>query len=161
MVTLFFISISIFIVYMSISMLFFGIPKSISDTYYHWEDKGVDLEILFTSFIWGITFPLMVLWIEILPDDWNFIPFIASVSLLFVGTATAFKLPLTREVHSISAFIAGLASYTWSFAYGSHYIVLITLALSLIGVFANKKNWLFWLELGLFLNMYVQLAILL
>ena len=76
MVTLFFISISIFIVYMSISMLFFGIPKSISDTYYHWEDKGVDLEILFTSFIWGITFPLMVLWIEILPDDWNFIPFI-------------------------------------------------------------------------------------
>ena len=162
MYTLYFISIAVFICYMTASIIAFGIPKSISDTYYHWEDKSLNLGILFTSFIWGITFPLMIVWIEALPNDWNFVPFIACSSLMFVGTAAAFKMPLTKEVHFTSAIIAAIASYTWSFAYGSTEIAFVSFLLPIIAIFMdkNKDNKIFWLELGAFVNMYMQLSVL-
>ena len=161
MYTLFFMSLTIFIVYLTVSILSFGIPTSLSETYYHWEEKGRDLGILFTSFIWGMTFPLMIVWIEVLPNDQNFIPFIASAALMFVGTAAAFKMDLTREVHYTATLIAALASYVWSFAYAVPSIVFITLILSIIGASANKENKIFWLEMGAFVNIYIQLLLLL
>lgn len=107
-----------------------------------------------------MTFPLMILWIEILPHDLNFIPFISGVALMFVGTASAFKMSLTREVHFTSALIAALGSYLWAIAYASPIVVLITFVLSLIGASVNKENKLFWLEMGAFVNIYLQLLIL-
>lgn len=157
MYTLFFMSLTIFVVYLAVSLMSFGIPTSLSETYYHWEEKGRDLGILFTSFIWGMTFPLMIVWIDVLPNDQNFIPFIASASLMFVGAASAFKASLTNEVHFTAALIAALASYIWAFAYGIPAIAFATFVLSMVGVVVNKDNKLFWLEMGAFANIYVQL----
>lgn len=160
--TLYFISVTVFILYMVVSALTFGITASISETYYKWEEMGKDLGILFTSFIWSITFPLMIVWIEILPEDLNFIPFIASASLIFVGTATAFKLDLTKEVHIVSAIIAFITSYTWAFAYGNYFIALSTLIIFITaGLTVGKKHKLYWVELGAFINIYLQIGILL
>ena len=160
MYTLFFMSLTIFIVYLTVSLMSFGIPTSLSETYYHWEEKGRDLGILFTSFIWGMTFPLMIVWIDILETDWNFIPFIASAALMFVGIAAAFKMKLTREVHYTAALVTALASYVWSFAYAIPSVVFITLILSIIGASVNKENKIFWLEMGAFVNIYIQLLLL-
>lgn len=160
--TLYFISVTVFILYMVASALTFGITASISETYYKWEKTSKDLGILFTSFIWGMTFPLMIVWIEILPEDLDFIPFIASASLMFVGTAAAFKLNLTKEVHIVSAIIAFIASYTWAFAYGNYFIALSTLIIFITaGLTVGKKHKLYWAELGAFINIYLQIGILL
>ena len=104
-----------------------------------------------------MTFPLMIVWIEVLTNDQNFIPLIASASLMFVGAASAFKASLTNEVHVTAALIAALASYIWAFAYGIPAIAFVTFVLSMVGVVVNKDNKVFWLEMGAFANIYIQL----
>lgn len=161
---LYIISLIVFIIYLSASALVFGITKSISETYYKWKEVDEDYSILFTSFIWGVTFPLMIVWIEILPNDLNFVPFIAAASLMFVGTATSFKESLTDKIHYISALIASIVSFTWSFAYGSVLLASLFIIVGIILVLCSKNKdikTLYWLEIIAFVNMYTQLALLL
>lgn len=158
MITMYILSASVFLIYMISIKNIFGVLPSISDSYY--ALKKHNLSAPFTLFCWGTAFPLMIYWIELVPNDWNFLPFIACGGLLFVGASPAFKdLELERKVHSISAIICAIAAYTWTFLYGSIFLGINFILLSIILYFILKRNKIYWLELIAFINIYTQLLI--
>lgn len=157
---LYYISIGIFIIYIGVTLAYFGVPRSLSNTYYQWEAKRRNLGALFTLFMWGITFPLLIFWVEVLPSIFVGLPFFACASLMFVGAASAFKLPLTKQVHFVATYLAVLSSYLWTFLYAIPSIAFASIIFFLVIALADKKNKTFWLEMGAFANIYIQLFIL-
>lgn len=159
--TLFTISLTVFLAYIFTSILLFGVPISLSQTYYLFERRKKGLGAMFTSFMWMTGFPLLIIWIDVLQNDWDFLPFVAVASLMFVGTATAYRVTMTREVHLLSALLSALSSVLWSVLYGSIGHLIVIILLTLIIVMYNNKNRVFWLEMGAFTNIYIQIFILL
>ena len=158
MTALYITSILVFVLYTVIILKTFGVLPSISDSYYALRKHNI--LSLFTFFCWGTAFPLMIYWIELLPNDLDFLPFIACGGLLFVGASPAFRdLELERKVHSISAIICAIAAYTWTFLYGSIFLGINFILLSIVLYFILKRNKIYWLELIAFANIYTQLLI--
>lgn len=158
MIYLFIISLTIFILYNIYVIKEFGIPESISDSYYRLRNRGH--KATFTLFCWITSFPLLIYWIERYSTDWDFLPFVSCVGLMFVGTAPAFKdFELERKVHSIAAIICLIASYVWSLFFGSIFLSINFIFLTILLYYLLKKNKIYWIEIVAFSNIYLQLLL--
>lgn len=111
--TLIIISLVIFLTYMVGTYKYFGIPASISDTYYLLENKCKGLGWLFTAMCWGVGCTLLPALLEMTPDNQQFSAFFTCAGLLFVGSAPQFRLPLTNGVHYGSAAVCVMFSQIW------------------------------------------------
>lgn len=111
--TLVIISLCVFLVYLTGMYVYFGIPASISDTYYKLEKRKKGAGWLFTAMCWAVAGTLLPAWLDMTPDTYQFTAFLACAGLLFVGAAPQFKLKLTGGVHYGSAAICVIFSQIW------------------------------------------------
>ena len=82
--------------------------------------------------------------------------FFIVASILFVAAAPAFREELTDKVHSGAAIVLGLSALTWLIlTSGVPYIAILG---TLIGL-ADRRHFLFWLEVGLLYNLYASLIL--
>ena len=101
-----FILIILYIIYIIIN---YGIPKSISASYYLLKHK----------IIFSLTLLLSVIlstnqFMDITPYNFKFLPFIFLSGIVFVAVAPNFmSSDLTSKVHDISAIVSFLASQIW------------------------------------------------
>ena len=161
MITLFLISLIAFIAYNSFVILTFGVPASVSDSSYLLKERN--LSSLFTFFCWLTALPLLIYWIEVLQTDWDILPFAACGALMFVGSSPDFKdESIEKKVHNISTIICLSASYTWSLLYGNVILTSLCIAISAVLYFVlkHKDDKIFWIEIIAFINIYIQLMLL-
>lgn len=101
-----FILITLYIIYTVIN---YGVPKSISATYYSLKFKIIFSLILLLSII--TSFEQIM---EITPDNFKFLPFIFCSGILFVAAAPNFRTnKLVANVHNYAAIISFLCSQIW------------------------------------------------
>lgn len=136
-------------------IVFGGIPKSISDTFYQWKDKP-HCRFLFTFVMWTVGLPIMIYWISVSKQSLQFIPFLSICGMLFVGAACAFKESLTKEVHFSAAGV-------WAF-FAVLYFVLVQdwvaiicggVTFVLMALFIGRKHFTFWAEVACIVTMMV------
>ncbi len=164
MITLYLFSLAVFAAYLLAVVRRFGVPTSISESYYLWpRGRG---RWLFNGFCLLTALPLMAFWLETGPDVWRFLVFLACAPLGFVGTAGAFKeVELTRPVHFGAAGISAVASQAWIALNGWWWIgSLVLLAAAVVltrrirgrdATGTTRSAWLFWLELAAFTSVYI------
>lgn len=163
MLVLLYISMLVFGSYLAYIIGTFGVPYSISDSYYLLErehpHKG--LKYLFTGFCWGAGFPLLPVWFETTPDEYTAIVFFAIAALLFIGAAPRFKEKMEGMVHYVSAGVCVIMSQLWClFVAHTWYISLPAfLIFCSIPLFSKKKKWVFWIEIAAFLSSYAALFV--
>lgn len=111
----------LFIVYNSIAIGFFGIPWSMSKTYYLYEEKKKGLGIVFTIFMWLMGFTMIPGWL-IISDamgPWEsyltFLAFITGTCIVFVGTAPRYREETEGMVHMTAARICAVTALLWDF----------------------------------------------
>lgn len=154
MKALYFFSVAAIITYLVVTVMTFGIPKSISDTHYLWKSKGRDY--LFTFVMWGVGIPILIYWISVSPENLQFIPFLSISGMCFVGAACAFKETLTSTVHYASAGV-------WAFFAVLYFVlvhdwVALTVGVAsfvLLALFIGRKHFTFWAEVACILTMIV------
>jgi hypothetical protein len=164
--TLTIISLSIFLLYVGISLLVFKeIPTSLSNTYYMYKDIKDWLKYLFPIMMFSISGLLLPSWLDATEgSNLQFLSFLTCASIMFVGAAPNFKgVSIENRVHTISAIIAAICSMLWCiFVVGSWGIILgyliLILGLSLITK-TLKTSYTFWLEMVAFLSLYTSLLI--
>lgn len=153
------ISLLITIVYLTYTIKLFGVPWSISETYYLLEKRKKGSGILFTLWTWTAGLPLLVAWLNITSGtDYQFLPFLACGSLMMLGTATQFKQSLTEMVHYVSAGICVVSALIWVILTGYWYIPFMFLSISILLGFKYKK-WITWIELAALAATYLTLLI--
>ena len=140
----------IYVVYNAIAIAIFGVPESLSNTYYLWKEKN-GKGWLFCLMMYLVVALMMPAWITISEgSNFQFLAFLAPASLMFVGTAPRFKdFSLENKVHTYSAYLAAACSLLWVGLVTPYWwVILIWLGL-ISGVLAITKTYsclIYWLE---------------
>lgn len=141
----------IYVAYNAISLANFGVPDSLSMTYYLWK-KDSNKGYVFSLMMYAVVMCMMPAWISMSEgSDFQFLAFLAPAAITFVGTAPRFKSDdLENKVHSISAVIAAACSLAWV-ALVTPYWWMILICLGLIALASiltstYKTALVYWLE---------------
>ena len=141
----------IYVAYNAISLANFGVPQSLSMTYYLWKEKA-NKGYVFPCMMYAVVAFMMPAWITMSEgSDFQFLAFLAPASIAFVGTAPAFLgSNLENKVHSISAAIAAVCSLAWVILVTPYWwlILIWTGFVALASVFTSsyKTAYIYWLE---------------
>lgn len=129
----------------------FGLPTSISATYYHTDAKWLMPVCTATA---GILTLVPIL--EHTPEQYQFVAFFIVASILFVAFAPAFREELEGKVHSGAAIILGISAVAWLILTAG--VPWLAIAGVAVGT-KNRKQFVFWLEVGVLLNLYIVLLL--
>ena len=104
----------IYFAYNAVSLAIFGVPESLSNTYYLYKEKW-NKGWLFCLMMYFVVAFMMPAWITLSEgSNFQFLAFLAPASIAFVGTAPRFKdSQLESRVHTVSAIIAAACSLLW------------------------------------------------
>lgn len=164
------VGILIFIVYNSVVIGKFGVPSSLSASFYLWNGVKKNLGYIFTGMMFAIAFCLMPGWLEITEviTPWSHyltvLPFFAAASIAFVGAAPAFRdCKLESKVHTTSAICATVFSLLWCCVV-CYQIAWIIVPISLILVWGiafitktHKTASTYWWEMVAFLSTFATI----
>lgn len=134
----------------------YGIPSSISDSYYslRWGP-------LFTLILWICGFLILPGCMEMAQTaNTQIIPFLGVGGLLLVGAAPRVR-DYERQTHLVGAITCGVCSQLWVILYGSlisMVLWLIPITIVIVKTMRNKKlnNITFWAEVVCFTTMYLS-----
>ena len=146
-----YISIAVFIAYLSAIMLRYGVPASISESYYVLGESKL-ISSLFTWFCWLTAITLLPYWLD---NGGGFLSFVACGALGFVGTAPLFK-SHQRDIHFGSAIVCFASAYLWLLL---NDMALAVISVALLGLFAFAKKRMFWWEVTAFATIYLSLIL--
>jgi hypothetical protein len=156
-------AIFLFLIYNIVTLLIFGVPKSLSMTFYLFKERLDILKVLFPSMITMLVICLMPCWIQISEGSpFQFLSFLSAASLLFVGFAPSFKSSsLENNVHQISAYLCALCSILWIVLVTPYwYVILIVLGI-VTALAIVTKTWktcyIYWLEMVAFVSTFISI----
>lgn len=128
------------------------LPTSISATYYKTQHKWLLPTVLGLS-IGSAIIPFF----DLTPDYWRFLSFLTVAGIMFVCAAPAFRQEFEGKVHCCAAIVAGASSIGWLIAVSGVPWIAIT---GLVVAIADRKHFVFWIEAGLLINLYIVLGLL-
>lgn len=153
------ISLLVFVTYNAAILGVFGVPKSLSESFYLLQSKNKGLGYIFTGVMFIMAFTLMPACIEIteVVSDWSHyltvLPFFGAAMIAFVGAAPAFRsCELESKVHTVAASLAAVFSLAWCLivTYQVGWIITITwsVLMVIVGVITRtlKKSFTYWME---------------
>ena len=117
---------AIYVAYNAFSLAIFGVPESLSNTYYLYKEKW-NKGWLFCLMMYLVVALMMPAWITLSEgSNLQFLAFLAPASIMFVGTAPRFKdSQLESRVHTISAVIAAACSLLWVALVTPHWWIMM------------------------------------
>lgn len=156
-------SMALFVAYNIFACVKWGVPTSLSTTYYSLPNKW---RWVFTVFMWAIAILLMPAWIEVANSfgDWRvhlkFLAFLTCGLICLVGAAPNFRaFEMESKVHAISATASAVTALLWCLVCGWQimYVPIASAVLCLvIGLSTKtlKDAKVYWLELMAFCATY-------
>ena len=150
---------AIYVAYNAIAIAIFGVPESLSNTYYLWKEKN-GKGWLFCLMMYLVVALMMPAWITLSEgSNFQFLAFLAPASIAFVGTAPRFKdSQLESRVHTVSAIIAAACSLLWVALFTPYWWVILIwlgfIALASILTSSYKTAYVYWLEQVAFLSTF-------
>lgn len=166
------VGILVFTVYNAAVIAKFGIPSSLSASFYLWNSVKSKLGYIFTGMMFIMALCLMPGWLEITEviTPWSHyltvLPFFAAASIAFVGAAPAFRdCTLENKVHMVSAGCAAAFSIAWC-ASVCYQIAWYVLPASLLLVWSvalatktHKTGATYWWEMVAFIATFATIII--
>lgn len=156
-------AIFMFIVYNAIALLLFGVPKSLSDTYYLFKERNNSCKWFFPIMMLLLAIFLMPAWLEISEGSYfQFMAFLSAGSILFVGGAPAFMdSSLENKVHSVSAIVAAIMAILWICLVTPYWwiiLIIFVIIASLAYVTKTiKSSYIYWLEMVAFISTFTTI----
>lgn len=131
-----------------------GVPTSISETYYlRFGSKWLFSGVLVTAAALAVA-PLL----NHTPESYQFLAFFIVAGIFFVAASPAFRDEFEGKVHTGAALILCFATIAWLILTAG--VPYIAIAGVLVGVI-RRREFIFWLELGLLANLYKEIFVLL
>lgn len=156
------ISLAMFLAYNIAALSIFGVPSSLSNTYYLYEEKKKGLGFLFPAMMGSMGFTLLPAWLELgeVVSTWsanlNPLAFFTCAAICFVGAAPAFRANVLQgKVHTIAASIAAACAVLWCLVVCWKIMYIPIAAAGLIALIAwltktFKSGLVYWLEMMAF-----------
>ena len=154
---------TIYAIYNTVALGTFGIPKSLSMTFYLFKERKNWLCVWFPIMMISMAFLLMPAWLELsLNSPFQFLAFLAPSAVIFTGAAPAFKSSrLENTVHMTGAIIAVTTALLWV-ALVAHLwqVILLWTGVVITIMFISKTiktSYIYWIETIAFLSTFTAL----
>lgn len=157
-------AILLFVIYNIVALMLFGVPKSLSMTYYLFKEREDCLKALFPVTVTLICLLLIPCWLEISNGSpWQFTAFLSAGSLLFVGFVPAFKSSkMEGYLHDIAAYVGTTFGLLWIIMVTQFwYVILIVLSIvSIIAIWTKtwKTSCIYWIEVVAFISTFISIT---
>lgn len=158
-------AIFMFIVYNIVSLMLFGVPHSLSMTYYLFKERKNILKMLFPVMIGLMAMFLMPCWLQISEgSDFQFTAFLSIAALMFVGVCPGFlDSDMENKVHSISAIICAIFALLWIILVTPYWYVILIVLAGIAAAAILTKTWktcyTYWLEMVAFISTFIAILI--
>lgn len=145
-----------FVTYLLAAVSLFGIPPSISDTYYLYEAKHKNLGYVFTVFMFSVAFLMIAPMVDYAMFDWwQFLGFLCPMGIAFCGCAAWSKDKEVKPIHFAGAYTGAIAGLLWCFLASTTPTLITLIAMSIIcwllaDVTNTNKCYIWWLEIVAF-----------
>lgn len=140
--------IALFCLYTGICISQFGIPASLSDTYYLLGGEK-RCGYAFSLTLFAVVMLIIAYWFTITEEQWQFLVFLSAGGLVLVGAAPLFK-GRDSGWHTAFALICAACAIVWTIATG-HVWCLVVATLLIAGAGAVTRTLkdcrIFWLEM--------------
>ena len=154
---------ALYLSYNFAALSLFGAPKSLSNTFYQFNERKPWQRFLFPIMMVGMAFLLLPAWLEISEgSDFMFTAFFAAAGILFTGAAPAFNSSsLENKVHTISAIFAAVFALLWIILVAQLWwfifvwLVMVVLIALLTGTL--KSGLVYWLETIAFMSTFTAI----
>jgi hypothetical protein len=130
----------------------FGIPKSISETFYLLGKQGW----MFQVTLFSVAFLVVPTLIDRSSENTQFLAFLACAGLAFVGAAPLFKMELEGKVHYVSAAICCVGLVLWQ-VFNACWIIPLLCFLAVLIPMVKDKKYMWWLEIATIVSTYASL----
>ena len=148
------IAFTVFIIYNCISISLFGIPRTLSETFYLYNGIKPRLGYIFTLMIFFVSISVLPSGIEYTQEPFKFVFFICTSLLAFVGAAPAFK-GIDKNYHEFFAITSAIFGLSW-IIFLTHYWYILFIYIVVSGAFMyftnSFKSYIYWLELSILLT---------
>ena len=147
------------------ALCMFGIPHSLSRTFYSFQEKKTWYKVFFPSMMISVAFLLVFSWLHITNgNDLQFLAFLSSIGLMFTGAAPSFmRSKLENNVHTGSAIFSVICALLWViFAAKLFYVLIICfMIILLIALVTNTliKAWTYWLETASIITTFISIIL--
>ena len=154
-----------FVIYNVVTLSLFGVPKSLSMTYYLFKNANESLRHLFPSMMVILAMLLAPCWLEVSEgSDYQFAAFLSIVGVLFVGMSPAFMNgSLENTVHNVSAYLCAAFAMLWIILVTPYwYVIVITaVVVTSLAILTKtlKTSYIYWLEMIAFVSTFTALSI--
>ena len=158
-----FIAFFIYLIYNGITLKLFGVPKSLSMTFYLLQDKKNWTRIFFPIMMVGMAFLLLPAWLEISVGSlFQFLAFLTVTGIIFVGAVPTFKSSdLENTVHMTSAIVAAIFAILWVILVSKLWWTIVlwiaTLGLTMWLTKTIKSSYIYWLETIAFMSTFTSI----
>ena len=132
------------VAYLAFVLVRFGVPRSLSDTYYLLDGMGWLFQVVLAVF----TFLVIPVWVGCSSAYTECLAFLSCSGLGFVAAAACFKVDLTGMVHYVSAVLCCACAVLWQVLETSWLIPCVGLGLACLGGVLTKGKWFWWIEMG-------------
>lgn len=156
-------AIFMYIIYLMVSLMLFGVPRSLSMTYYLFKERVDNLKYLFPSMITMMVVFMMPCWLQISEGSpYQFMTFLSMAALLFVGATPAFNdSDMENHIHTVAAYVCAIFASLWIILVTPYWYVLLIM-LVIIGAIAYvTKTWktayIFWLENVVLISAFITM----
>lgn len=158
-------AIFLFVIYNIVALVLFGVPKSLSMTYYLFKERKNALKVLFPAMIAMLCILLIPCWLEISEgSNFQFLSFLAPAALMFVGFTPAFNdADMYKTIHNIAAYTCAVFALLWIILVTPYwYVILIVLGV-MAAISIVTKTWktcyIYWLEMVAFISLFISIIL--
>lgn len=155
----------IYLLYDSVAVSLFGIPESLSNTYYLFKERKSWQRFFFPAMMISAAALLLPAWLTISEgSNFQFMSFLACAGIMFTGAAPTFKDgKIENGVHMVGAYTAAIFSILWIILVTDlEYIILICFIGILIEALVTKtlkSSYIYHLETVAFLSTFISLLL--
>ncbi len=153
--TLLIIAFVILVAYVATSIGFFGIPPSLSETFYLWGKYKL-------SWLFSVTMVVVaaLTWLgltQTLPEKYLWAAWLSVTGLIFVAATPCFKQEYQGKIHTTSAMLCAVAAVVLCCLLGQYITLASSVVVFTIACLINKrKNLVFWAEMAAFFSLFVS-----
>lgn len=164
-IILVFVAFAVYLIYNGAAMVLFGVPNSLSDTFYLYKNKKRWMRAFFPIMMTLMVALLMPAWLEISESSsLQFLAFLSAAGILFTGAAPAFKGDkMEKGVHSASAICAAVFALSWViFVSKVWFVMFVWLAVVVLAALITKtwkRATVYWLETVAFMSTFTSIII--
>lgn len=134
------IAFSVLVSYVVMECLMFGIPKSLSQSWFSIVHKWIFSAVMISAAVL-----LFLTFMEILPMEWQWLGFICSLGALCIGAAPNLLDDMQHSIHMTGAFLLALASQGIVALLCPSALFVWVVAMPVILLL--RKNVAFWVEM--------------